>query len=647
MDFKRLFSPAKVGRLEIKNRFVVPPMGTGLANEDGTVTQPLTDYWVARAKGGWGLLIMEFTAVDPLGKWIPCALGLWDDRHIPGLRKLTDALHKYGDGAKIAIQISHAGRQTSSQVIGAQPVSASSIPCTLVGEVPRELSREEIDQVIERYGDAARRACEAGFDIVMLHGAHGYLVAEFMSGYFNKRMDEFGGSFENRMRFSLEIIRNIKSKTANSVPLAFRFSSEERVPGGRTIEESRMVARIVEEAGIDLIDVSVGCAESDRYILAPAAVPAGFLLPLTAEIRKVVSVPVIAVGRINHPWIAEQAIEEGKADFVAFGRASLADPDLPKKVASGRIDEIRHCISCLQGCTRVFGPPGPSGKATIACLVNPLCAREGQLRMESASKKKRVVVVGGGPGGLEAAWRAACRGHEVILYERHSVFGGQLRVAAMPPFKQAFSGLVNHSVQMAKRFGARLNLGVEATPELILGDNPDVVVLGTGGEPAVPESIKGVDLAANAAQIIAGDIKAGHKVVIAGGGSTGCETADFLGEHMHEVTIVEALPEIAADVPFPVRAFLMDRLKGYGVGTETGFAITEFLADGVIGQKNGQTVRLMGFDTVIAAMGTRSVNPLEEKLKGSVPELYVIGDAASPRKAIDAIEEGARIGTSI
>jgi 2,4-dienoyl-CoA reductase-like NADH-dependent reductase (Old Yellow Enzyme family)/thioredoxin reductase len=647
MDFKRLFSPAKVGPLEIKNRFVVPPMGTGLANEDGTVTQELIDYWVTRAKGGWGLLIMEFTAVDPLGKWIPCALGLWDDRHVAGLRKLTDEVHKYGDGAKIAIQISHAGRQTSSQVIGAQPVSASPIPCTLVGEVPRELSREDIRQAIEKYGDAARRACEAGFDIVMLHGAHGYLVAEFMSGYFNKRMDEFGGSFENRMRFPLEIIKNMKAKTANSVPLAFRFSSEERVPGGRTIEESRMVARTVEEAGIELLDVSVGCAEADRWILAPATVPAGFLLPLAAEIKKVVSVPVIAVGRIDHPWIAERAIEEEKADFVAFGRASLADPELPRKVASGRIDEIRHCISCLQGCTRVFGRPGPSGKATIACLVNPLCAREGQLKIEPASKKKRVIVVGGGPGGLEAAWRAACRGHDVTLYERQSVFGGQLRVAAMPPFKQAFSGLINHSVQMAERCGARLNLGVDVTPERILGDNPDVVILATGGEPAVPNVIKGVDLTADASQVIEGSIKVGHKVLIGGGGSTGCETADFLGEHLHEVTIVEALPEIATDVPFPVRAFLMDRLKGYGVRTETGFTITEFLEDGVVGEKNGQTVRLTGFDTVIAAMGARSVNPLEEKLKGSVPELYVIGDAASPRKAIDAIEEGARIGASI
>jgi 2,4-dienoyl-CoA reductase-like NADH-dependent reductase (Old Yellow Enzyme family) len=477
-------------------------MGTGLANQDGTVTQELIDYWVARAKGGWGLLITEFTAVDPLGKWIPCALGLWDDRHIAGLRKLTDAVHSYGNGAKIAIQISHAGRQTSSQVIGAQPVSASPIPCALVGEVPRELSKEEIDQVIERYGDAARRACEAGFDIVMLHGAHGYLVAEFMSQYFNKRMDEFGGSFENRMRFPLEIIKNIKGKTANSVPIAFRFSSEERVPGGRTIEESRMVARAVEEAGIELLDVSVGVAESDRYIIAPAAVPPGFLLPLAAEIKKVAKVPVIAVGRIDHPWIAERAIEEGKADFVAFGRASLADPALPEKVATGRIDEIRHCISCLQGCTRVFGPPGPSGKATIACLVNPLCAREGQIRIEPASKKKRLVIVGGGPGGLEAAWRAASRGHEVILYERQPVFGGQLRVAAMPPFKQAFSGLINHGVQTAKRYGARLNLGVDATPELILSDNPDVVILASGGEPAMPDTIKGVDLAANAAQII-------------------------------------------------------------------------------------------------------------------------------------------------
>jgi len=648
-QFKKLFSPIKLGRMEINNRFVVPPMGTNLANEDGTVNQAIIDYWMARAKGGWGLLILEFTAIDPLGKPEPRLLGLWGDKFIIGLRKLTDAVHKYSDGTKIAIQLSHAGRQTNSQIINAQPVSASPIPCPMAREIPRELSKEEVYQLIEKFGDAAVRACEAGFDAVMVHGAHGYLVAQFMSEYSNKRTDEFGGHFENRMRFPVEIIKNIRKKAGSLFPVAFRLSAEERVPGGRALDESRIVAHVLEQTGVDALDVSVGVSASGQYIAAPAVMPPGFLLSAAGEIKKAISIPVIAVGRIDHPLLAEDAIETGKADLIAFGRSSLADPELPKKVAAGRLDEVCPCVVCLQGCLRHLPRPfSPPPKIGITCLTNPFCGREGEMKIDPTVNKKKIVIVGGGPGGLETAWLAASRGHQVILYEKEPAFGGQYRVAAIPPFKQGISKAINYYVHQCEKYGVRFKLGVEATVEQILAEKPDSIVLATGGEPVI-SNIKGIAETniVTAMDIIGGKKAAGIKVLIVGGGMIGSETADFLGEHLHRVTIVEMLPEIAMDVPLPIRYFLLERLKAYGVQIETGMTVKEFLPDGVIGEKNGQPMRLTGFNTIVLAMGGRSVNPLKEKLNGKVRELYVIGDASTPRKAIDAIEEGARIGVKI
>ena len=294
--FEILFTPLKAGSLRLKNRFVVPPMATNLATEDGMVTQSLIDYWTARAKGGWGLLIVEFTAIDPGGRVGPCHPVIWDDKYIPGLAQLTAAVHQHG--AKIAIQLSHAGRQTLRSVLeGAQPVAPSPVPSPLQGEMPRELTSVETYDIIEKFGDAARRARKAGFDAVEIHGAHGYLIAQFMSAYSNKRTDEFGGSLHNRLKFPLEIIKNIKRKAGPDLPLLFRISGEERVPGGRHIEETCVIARLLESEGIDILDVSVGVAASSEYIIPPAAVAPGFLLPYSREVKKAVSVPVIAVGR--------------------------------------------------------------------------------------------------------------------------------------------------------------------------------------------------------------------------------------------------------------------------------------------------------------------------------------------------------------
>jgi len=643
MKYPILLSPIRISTMEVRNRFVVPPMGTNFANPDGSVSQQLIDYWVARAKGGYGLLMVEVTAIDPLGSAITWQLGIWDDKFIPGWKQLVDEVHKYG--AKIAVQLHHAGRQTTRGVIGAQPVAPSPIPCPVDREIPKELTTEETYELIEKFGDAARRARNAGFDAVEVHGAHGYLIAQFMSAYSNKRMDEFGGDFMSRMKFPVEIIKNIRRKVDSSYPIIFRFSGDERVPGGRTIDESRMVARVMEKAGVNALHVSTAVYGSMPWLIAPSTVAPGYNIYAAEEIKKVVNIPVIAVGRINDPLMAEDILEDGKADMVSLGRESIADPEFPNKTASGLIEEISPCIGCMQACVGYLFDPN---HLKISCLVNPFAGREGELNLEKAEKSKKVMVVGGGPGGLEAAWIAAKRGHKVTLYEKENVLGGQYRIGAIPPTKQDVLKALRYYITMGKKYGVEYKTGVEINEDLIMKENPNVVILATGGVPLMP-NIKGIDNPkfAKAIDVLEGKKETGMNVLIVGGGMVGVETADFLSEHSHKVTIVEMLPEIAKDEQDAVKYFLLERLKKYEVKAITSATVKEFLDGGVVFNIAGKEEKLIGFDTVVLAMGAKAYNPLEEKIKGKVQEVYVVGDAVKARKAVEAIEEAARVAVKI
>lgn len=644
MNFPVLMSPIKIGMMEVKNRFVIPPMGTKFGNLDSTVSQQLIDYWSLRAQGGYGLLILEVAAIDPLGKAIPGQLGLWDDKFIPGLKQLVDEVHKYGD-VKMAVQLHHAGRQTMSAVIGAQPVAPSPIPCPVDKEMPRELTTEEVYDLIEKFGDAAKRAKEIGFDAVEVHGAHGYLVAQFMSAYSNKRSDEFGGDFMSRMKFPVEIVRNIRRKVGNGLPILFRLSGDEDMPEARTITESRMVARVLESVGVDAIHVSRCVYGSVPGAIAPAAIPAGFNVYAAEEIKKSVSIPVIAVGRINDPLLAEDILETGKADLVALGRESLTDPELPNKVAAGQLEEIAPCIGCMQACAGyLFDPTKPH----ISCLVNPFTGREGELKVEKTDNPKKVMVIGGGPGGLEAAWISAKRGHNVTLYEKERKLGGQYRIGAIPPTKQEIIKALKYYETMGKKYGVVYKLGTEATEETVAAENPDVVILATGGVPLIP-NIKGIDNPkfVKAVDLLDGKKEVGQNVLVVGGGMVGSETADYLGEHFHNVTIIEMLPEIAIDEQDDVKYYLLERLKKWGVKAITNATVKEFLDDGVVYEKDGKDEKIAGFDSIVLAMGAKAYNPLEEKIKGKVPEVYTIGDAVKARKALEAIEEAARIAVKI
>lgn len=634
MQFSKVLSPLKVGTMELRNRFVVPPMGTNFAGRQGQVTQKLLDYYEARAKGGFGLIIVEVTAVTPEGRAIPNEVGVWSDDHIEGLKKLADVAHKHG--AKIALQLHHAGRQTFPEVIeGKQPEAPSPICCPFCNVTPRELSTEEVYALIERYGDAAVRAKKAGFDAVEVHGAHGYLIAQFMSAHSNKRIDEFGGDFISRMKFPLEIMKNIRQKVGRDYPVIFRFSADERFQDGIEVNEAKMIARQMEAATVDILDVSVCNYGSLKWMSVPSAVPPGYNLQVTEAVKKVVSIPVIAVGRINDPYLAEMIVSSGVADLVALGRESLCDPEFPKKVAENRIDEISPCIACEQSCHGYLFSP----RMAISCLVNPFTGNEGEYNLEPAGKSKKVMVVGSGPAGMFAAWVAAAKGHQVVLYEKQDAIGGEFRVAALPPTKQVITKAIKYYKKMCDKYGVTFKMGTEVTEDLIRAEAPDVLILATGSKPLLP-NLPGIDNPAfvTCSPVLEGKAATGQKILIAGGGLLAAETAEFLGERGRDVTIVEKLPLIAAEAHMYVRPFLLEALDNYGVKVFTDAEIVSFTETGVIYKKDGHERLLDGFDTVILAFGVTSYNPLEEKAKALVKEVYVIGDALKAGPANNATE---------
>lgn len=642
MSFKNLFSPIHIGAMKVKNRFVVPPMGTNYATSDGFVTQQMIDYYTARAKGGFGLIIVEITAVDPLGKAIPNQIGIWNDAFIPGLKNLADAVHE--NSAKVIAQLHHAGRQASPDIIGAQPVAPSPIPCPFRRVVPRELTLIEIYENIEKFGDAAHRAEEAGYDGVEVHGAHGYLIGQFMSAHSNKRTDEFGGDITSRMKFPLEIMKNIRKKTKKDFAVVFRFSGDERIQDGVDVHQAKIIAKMMEDASVDAFHVSTGVYGSRQWMIAPSAVPPGYNLYTAAAVKSAVKVPVIAVGRINDPLLAESIIESGYADLVSIGRQSLADPEFPNKISENKIDEIAPCIACEQSCIGYLHDPA-IGK--ISCLVNPLTGHEGSIKILPAQNPKKIMVIGAGPAGLLASWIAAMRGHCVVCYEKKYEIGGEFRIASHPPAKQEIAKAIKYYKTMCDKYNVSIKLNTEVCDELIRSEKPDVVIIATGSSPLLPK-IEGIENPkfVYASDVLDGKATVGQKVLIAGGGLIGAETAHFLGERNYNVTIVEKLLSIAADMQSNVRYFLMAELEKYKTIMVTGAEIKRFSDDGVFYDKSGEA-HLEGFDTIVLAMGTQPYNPLEEKAKELVKVVHVIGDAKKAGRANAATEDALRVAAII
>ena len=625
----------------LSNRVVMPPMGNNYGTEDGTVTDRQIDYYNERAIGGAGLIMTEMVSIDsPMGQRGSHQLRIDDDKNIAGLSQLTRQIHK--SGAKIAIQLCHAGLLSASDKFPLQPIAPS--PVEYFGhKVTIGLTTSEIQDIVTHFIEGARRAEKAGFDGIEVHAAHSYLLAHFLSPFFNQRRDDFGGSTQNRARILVEIIRRIRESVGENIAVWCRMNGMEYgLDGGLKIAEAKEIARMAEAAGSAAIHVSCGAYGAYfGYNRAQMGQPRGNLAELAAEIKTAVTVPVIAVGRIN-PQLGEQLVRESKADLVAIGRGQIADPYLVQKASEGRLADIRPCISC-----NVCVDDLTVLDLTLHCSVNACVGKERENRITPALRTKKVMIIGGGPAGMEAAITANMRGHEVIIYEQLPQLGGKLILAATAPHKDEIRALNDYLVSQVAQLGIQVKLAKKATLASIKKAHPDVLVLGAGAVPLLPK-IPGIDghNVHFAEEVLAGQ-KTGQNVVIIGGGLVGCETAEFLAQQGKNVTIVEMLAEIANGVGHSFKAELLNRLAASNVTMLTGVQCKEIGENTVtVNGKFGQD-QIIQADTVILAVGAKSNNSLLKSAQALVPEIHVIGDCLEPRRIINAISDGHRVGLAI
>lgn len=638
--FEQLFQPFRIGSMTLKNRIVMPPMGTNYATEEGYVTDQLKDYYEERAKGGVGLIIVEATCVDsPVGKAFSHQLVIDEDRFIPGLSQLVQAIHQHG--AKIAVQLHHAGNGTKTSITHSQPVAPS--PVTRPGyDPPRELIHKEVEELVLRFAQAAERAKQAGFDGVEVHGAHLYLLAQFLSSAWNRRQDAYGGTLENKARLLLEILQAIRERVGSTYPVWFRLNGREYgIEDGITLDETRTVAGMLQDAGADAIHVSAFAYVNPRAI-PPMSQRAGTMLHLAQAVKEVVTIPVIAVGRID-PELGEKALQEGRADLIAIGRGLIADPELPNKAAEGRLEEVTPCISCNTCMDHVV-----DWDKSIRCVINAATGREKEYIITPAPKAKKVLIVGGGPAGMEAARVAKLRGHEVELWEKAERLGGQLLTAAAPPHKEGIPILLNYLVNQVDKLGIKVRLEQEATPALIEKEKPDVVVLATGATPLLPE-ITGVGRpnVVKAQDVLLEKVEAGEKVIVIGGELVACETAEFLADKGKKVTILRRGPKIAEKIAHSPRELLLSRLEAKGVTMLTGVRY-ESISDKGLTLVTSEGERLtIEADTIVLAAGAASNTQLFQALEGKIREIYLAGDCVQPRRIVEAMHDGSSIGRKI
>lgn len=629
----KAFEPIEIGKLRLKNRLVVSAMVTNYCNADGTPTEKYIAYHEHKARGGWGLIITEDYAIAPNAGGFVKLPGLWSDSQIEPHRELTRRIHEAG--GKIAVQIYHAGRETCSTVTGEQPVAPFAVKEPSMPETPRELTVAEIHNLVEQFGDCALRAKKAGFDAVELHGAHGYLIGAFASPFANKRSDEYGGTLRGRARFAVEIIHNIKEKCGNDFPVIYRMSTVEYVEGGLEIEEAKVLARFMEEAGADCIHCSQGVYASSHIITPPSIVARGAYADNAKEIRSAVCIPVIAVGRINDIAVAESILQSGKADLVAMARASLADPEMPGKVLAGREDEVMHCIGCLQGCI------GENGKGNcVRCLVNPLTGMEDEYDMSPVKESRKVLVVGGGVTGCEAAVVAAMKGHRVTLVEKNDRLGGQWIPASVPPGKSEFTSLLVWQKRMMKKLGVTVLLNTTADAEFINRYAPDTVIVATGSNPFIPQSIRGVEknFVVTAHDVLNGKVEVSGNVVVIGGGLVGAETADFLSVYC-KVNIIEMLPLIMKDGEHAPSVYMMQRFNKNKVEIYTSTKLLEIGDHNITTEHRGQTFTIDCVDYVVMAIGVKTDNRLIEQLEKCTCDVVMVGDANKVKNGYQGIRE--------
>ena len=517
-QFSRLFQPGKIGRMEVRNRIVMPAMSTRFCDPMGAVTQREVDYFAERARGGAGLIIVGSVFVNRLGAGIG-ALRIDGDQYIGGLSEITRAVHLWG--GKVGIQLTHFGTLVRAhpdarlERKGKIPVSASKNPVPGTKEFSRALSVVEIKEVEDDFGEAARRAKLADFDVIELNAGHGHLIGQFLSRRTNRRKDAYGGGLDGRTRFATEIINQVKEKVGSDFPIMCRISGDEFVKNGINLDEAKAIARKFEQAEVNCVSVSVGVSRENPAYLAPMAIPRGHYVYLAEGVKKAVGIPVVASCRINDPLLAEKILAEEKADFIAMGRPLVADPELPRKASEGRLDEIRMCMACNDGCVTITRMGKP-----YLCTLNAAVGHERDCEIKQAEHRKRILVVGGGPGGLETARVAALRGHEVLLFEKSDQLGGQLLLGAAAPHSDEINHTIRYYTKEAERLGVKITLNTEVSPSTIDELRPDAVVIATGATPLIPK-IQGIcrENVVAAWEVLRGSARVNsQKVAVLGGG---------------------------------------------------------------------------------------------------------------------------------
>jgi len=637
-ELKNLFSPVRINKLDLKNRAVMPAMGTGFGKRDGMVSEKLLAYLERRAQGGAGLIITEVCAIDPAGKGFPNELCCYDDSFIFSLKQISRAIKKHG--AASAIQLHHAGRETFAAVTGSIPEAPSAIPSAILNQPCEEMSIDRIREIVDAYANAAGRCQEAGFDAIEIHAAHGYLPGQFLSPFSNHRMDIYGRDNENRARFVIEILKAVRAKVGPDFCILIRVSADEMIKGGYDLGYMKLLAPWLVSAGADAIHCSVGVYSTPGNLsIASFDTEPGFNLKRAAAIKEEVSVPVIGVGRISDPRLADQAIARGGADLIAFGRQHLTDPDFLAKAERGAFEDIRFCLACNQGCIeRLSYELKP-----VTCTINPECGREYKSTCAKVGTPKKVLVVGAGPAGLSAAYAAAGCGHQVSIFEREKEPGGQLLSASKPPNKKPYMDWVEWITRKLKELGVEINLGKEVTPQLIIAMKPELVVLSTGAMPLTPE-IAGInsEKVCDARELLLGKVLPQSPAVVLGAGYVGMETADFLIAKGVSVTVLEM--QSAAPVPkFTAHGYWLNhRLKKAGASLILGALVKRIETDGVIFEQAGEERRLEAAQVVkaLGAMPEKSLEPVLQKL-GVI--YYVLGDAEQPRRLLEAVHEAYEI----
>lgn len=623
-----VLEPVKIGKVELKNRVVFPSMCVFFCDAEGYINDTLTEYIRERAAGGAGLLIVPGS---PHGKVGPGRPALSHNGYIPGWEKLAGVAHEYG--AKLFCQL-HPAKFQAGRGYAIDDIN--------------DFTPEYIRSLIDSYADCAVRAKLAGVDGVEIHGAHAHEVAQFMSPFYNKRTDCYGGSTENRARFATEIVAGIKRKTGADYPLIFRISGTEMVEGGRGIDETVEIARLLEKAGADAIHVSCGMPESEYAISMPMDMEDLFNVDSAAKVKAAVGVPVIAVDRIATMEEAEAVIQSGKADLTALARAQLADPDIVAKYEGRVAGPVRHCIGCNQGCRDA------AVYKKIRCMQNARLGFETTLNylpVPEEEARQKVMVVGAGPAGLEAAYDLSLRGFRPVVYEKEAVPGGLLNLAALPPKKERMKDLTNFRVEALKLAGIEIHYGVEVTPKLVAREAPDVLIVATGSTVSIPP-IAGLeaDIAATADDVLAGrrTLAKGH-IVVLGGGLVGCEAADYLADKGCKVEIIEMADKVAGGLNKSRRHFLMERMREKDVTVRLLTKAERVGANEVQVCSADYSYAIKDVDGVVLAAGRRPVDVLSEKVKELLPHtrVFVVGDAQKPGVALDAIHQAARVAAQV